>query len=110
MHNAHPYPYLAHLLGAYFHQDALDDGQSADDIVRDFAETSHAYDVLGARADILRFLHQHSTDTDLVGSINRTFKPDLSIGNSDAEARAWLTRVQELLERLSEPRPRSPCG
>lgn len=101
MQNAHQYPYLAHLLSAYFHQDALDDGQTDDDIVRDFAETSHPYDVLGTRADILRLLHQHSTDSDFLGTVNRAFKPDLSIGTTDAEARAWLTRVQELLQKLS---------
>lgn len=97
MQAPHPYPYLAHLFGAYFHQDALDDGQTDEDIVREFAETSHAHDVLGARADIMRFLLEHAEDGDLLRSLNSIFKLDLSIGTNDAEARAWLMRVQELL-------------
>lgn len=101
MQTFHPYPYLAHLLSAYFHQDALDDGQTDDEIVREFAETSHPHDVLGTRADILRFLHQHSADVGLLESFNQTFKPELSIGTNDAEARTWLTRVQELLQKTS---------
>src|SRR5687767_4194944 len=100
MQAAHAYPYLAHLFSAYFHQDALDDGQSDEDIVRDFAETSHQHDVMGTRADILRFLHQHALDTDFLGSLNRTFKMDLSIGATDSEAKAWLTRMDSLLEEL----------
>ena len=101
MQAAHAYPYLAHLFSAYFHQDALDDGQSDEDIVREFAETSHRHDVMGTRADILRYLHQHALDTDFLGGLNGTFKMDLSIGATDGEARAWLTRTENLLADLS---------
>jgi hypothetical protein len=100
MRPAHPYPYLAHLFGAYFHEDALDDGQRDEDIVRDFVQSSHTHDVLGARADILRFLHENGSNSDLVGTINRTFKLALSIGATDSEARAWLTRAESLLKEL----------
>lgn len=100
MPSAATYPYLSHLFSAYFHQDALDEGATDDDIIRDFAATSHPHDVLGVRADILRFLHQHAQDKGLLGSLNRTFKPELSIGATDAEARAWLSRVQDLLQDL----------
>ena len=98
MATIHPYPYLAHLFGAYFHQDALDEGQTDDDILREFAKVSHTHDVLGARADILRFLHAHAQDKDFLGSLNATFTLDLSIGSTDAEARAWLIRADELLK------------
>jgi hypothetical protein len=98
--SAASYPYLSHLLNAYFHQDALDDGATDDDIVREFAASSHPHDTLGVRADILRFLHQHAQDEDFIGSLNRTFKLDLAIGATDAEAKAWLSRVQRLLEEL----------
>jgi CdiI immunity protein len=99
---AHPYPYLAHLFGAYFHQDALDDGQTDEDVLREFSETSHAHDVLGTRADILRFLHEHAGDKDFLGSLNRTFTLDLSIGSTDVDARAWLARAESLLRTFRE--------
>jgi hypothetical protein len=93
----HPYPYLAHMFGAYFHQDALDDGQTDEAILREFSEVSHAHDVLGARADILRFLHEHPDDKDFLGALNGTFTLDLSIGSTAAEARTWLVRAEQLL-------------
>jgi hypothetical protein len=98
---ANPYPYLAHLFHSYFHQDALDDGQTHDEVIREFVETSHLYDVLGTRADILRFLHQHRADTDFLGTLNRTFSLYWSIGKTDDEARAWLTGVQNALQKMS---------
>lgn len=101
MRPPHPYPYLAHLFSAYFHEDALDEGQTDDDIIRQFAASSHAHDVLGARADILRFLHENAVNPDLLATVNRTFKLALSIGSTDAEARAWLTRVQSALAALA---------
>ena len=94
------YPYLAHLFSAYFHQDALDDGATDDDIIHEFVASSHPHDVLGVRADILRFLHHHSQDKDFLDVLNRTLKPDLAIGSTDAEAKAWLSRVQSLLQNL----------
>jgi len=103
MRPLHPYPYLAHLFSAYFHEDALDDGQTDDDIIREFVASSHIHDVLGARADILRFLHENAASTDLVSTVNRTFKLALSIGTTDAEATAWLTRAQSRLDELGSP-------
>jgi len=100
VHIAHSYPNLAHLFSAYFHQDALDEGQTDEDIIRDFAETSHDYDVLGTRADILRFLHVHADDADFLGTMNRSFKPDISIAATSAEARAWLEHAHDLLQKL----------
>lgn len=100
MRPPHQYPYLAHLFSAYFHEDALDDGRTDDEIIREFAASSHAHDVLGARADILRFLHENATSSDLVDTANRTFKLALSIGTTAAEVRAWFTHAQSLLETL----------
>jgi hypothetical protein len=100
MRSAHPYPYLAHLFSAYFHEDALDDGQTDEDIIRDFVASSHAHDVLGARADILRFLHENASSPDLLAAVNHTFKLALSIGNTDGEAATWLTRIQGLLKKF----------
>jgi hypothetical protein len=100
MRPLHPYPYLAHLFSAYFHEDALDDGQTDDDIIREFVASSHEHDVLGARADILRFLHENASNPDLISTVNRTFKLALSIGTTDSEATTWLTSAQRLLQEL----------
>ena len=79
------YPYLPHLLGAYFHQDAFEDNATFESIVEDYKQTTHAYEQQGLRADIQQFLH-------------KTFSPDVIIGASDAEARAWLAQVLALLD------------
>jgi hypothetical protein len=100
MRPLHPYPYLAHLFSAYFHENALDDGHTDDDIIREFVASSHIHDVLGARADILRFLHENAASTGLVSTVCRTFKLALSVGATDGEARAWLTRAQSLLQEI----------
>jgi hypothetical protein len=96
---AHPYPYLAHLLGAYFHQDALDDGRTDEDIFRDFVETSQAHDILGARADILRLLHDHPSDEGILRRLHGLFKLELSIGSTDLEAADWLRRAEQLFRK-----------
>jgi hypothetical protein len=37
-----------------------DDGKTDDAIIREFVESSHTHDVLGARADVLRLLHENA--------------------------------------------------
>jgi hypothetical protein len=94
-----PYPYLDHLLGSYFHQDALDDGETAEQIIEQFKATSHAYEVLGTRADIARFLALHEKEVRFREVFERTFRPDVIIGRTDDEARAWLQTALDLLNR-----------
>jgi len=93
-----PYPYLEHLLAAYFHQDAFDDGETDEEIIRVFKTTSRAYEVLGARADIERFLAQHG-GRGLSRALNGAFRHQVVLGESDEEARMWLARTLELLSR-----------
>jgi hypothetical protein len=92
-----PYPYLDHLLGGYFHQDAYELGHSDDQIVLEFKAHARDYELLGLRADILRYLHLHDGDPQLLKSFNRAFSPSISIGKNDAQMRAWLGRVLQLL-------------
>ncbi|HET6333660.1 MAG TPA: contact-dependent growth inhibition system immunity protein [Polyangiales bacterium] len=92
-----PYPYLDHLLGGFFHQDAYELGHNDAEIVREFRAHARDYELLGLRADILRYLHLHDDDSQLLKSFNRMFAPSVSIGANDAEARAWLGRVLLLL-------------
>jgi CdiI immunity protein len=92
-----PYPYLDHLLGGWFHRDAYELGHTAAEIVLEFKAQARDYELLGLRADILRYLHLHDDDPQLLRSFNRMFAPAVSIGASDAEARAWLSKVLALL-------------
>jgi hypothetical protein len=82
------YPYLARLLGGYFHQDCYDDGDDDAAILADYVATSHDYDMLGTRADIARFLHQHD---DALKAVEAIFRPSISLGDSNDEVRQRLT-------------------
>jgi putative acetyltransferase len=94
---AHPYPYLAQLFDAFFHQNEFREGKTDDDILRAFSDSSHPHDVLGTRADSLRFLREHGNDENFVASLYRYFQLELSTGATDADARAWLASVESLL-------------
>lgn len=91
------YFYLSELLGGYFHQDAFDDGESDEDVIRDFVKTSHAYERLGVRADVQRFLHRHRGE--LRNAMEQAFAPDVILGESEEELEAWLRKLDEILER-----------
>jgi putative acetyltransferase len=93
---AHPYPYLAHLFAAYFHSDAFRNGESDDDILRAFSDRSHPGDILGTRADSLRFLREHGGEG-FLGRLYQHFQLELSNGATDADARAWLAGLENLL-------------
>lgn len=92
-----PYPYLDHLLAGYFHQDAYELGHSDADIVREFKTHAREYELMGLRADILRYLHFHDDDPQFLKSFNRAFSPGVRVGGSDVEARVWLAHVLEAL-------------
>lgn len=94
---AHPYPYLAQLFAAHFHREGIDDRQTDDDIIREFSDRSPVHAVLGTRADSLRFLSEHERDADFLGSLYDNFRLELSNGATDADARAWLSRVESVL-------------
>jgi hypothetical protein len=86
------YPYLRNLLGAHFHQDAFDaPGTTDQDILREFRETSWEYQRLGVRADVQRLLHEHG-GAHLLEVITEVFAPNVIIGRTDDEVRAWLAR------------------
>jgi hypothetical protein len=89
------YPYLTDLLGGYFHQDAFDDGETDDDIIREFVATSHAYQRLGVRADAQRFVHQHRGE--LVKAIQAAFSPAVTLAESEAEWEQWFEKLERML-------------
>jgi hypothetical protein len=96
---AETYPYLAQLLGAYFHQDCYDDGSDDEAILADFVATNHDYDVLGTRADIDRFLHQHRDDA--LTAVEKLFQPSIILGKSDSEVRRQLEMFAKFLRDRS---------
>lgn len=93
------YPYLSQLLGAYFHQDCYDEGDSDEDILRDFARVAPAHELLGARADIQRLLGQERGQ--LHDAVERLFTPQIILGEDDAQVEAWLRRADQLLDECS---------
>ena len=90
------FPYLSDLLGGYFHQDAYDDDQDDEAIMRTFRQTSWEYQRLGVRADIRRFLHQHAGE--LLNAVELAFRPCIIVGSTDDDARAWLMKIDALLD------------
>jgi hypothetical protein len=94
-----PYPYLDHLLGSYFHQDAFDDGDTDEQIIEQFKTTSHAYEVLGVRADIQRYMAQHEGQIGFLQHFKNTFNLQVILGETDDEARQWLRKALEVLSR-----------
>ena len=96
-----PFPYLSNLLGGYFHQDAYDFGDTDEDIMREFRQSSWDYQRLGVRADIRRLLHQHGDH--LLEVIQKAFAPSVIVGETDDEARAWLTKIDRLLDEPEAP-------
>jgi hypothetical protein len=89
------FPYLRDFLGGYFHQDAYDDGQGDDEIIRDFKASSWPFQRLGVRADVGRFLHEHREH--LLETLERTFSPGVTIAENDEQARVWLQKFDEAL-------------
>jgi len=91
-----PFPYLDTLLGGYFNQDCYDSGDTDEDIMREFCKTSWDYQRLGVRADIRRLLHQHGDH--LLEAIQQAFAPSIIVGRTDEEVRAWLLKLESLLD------------
>jgi hypothetical protein len=96
-----PFPYLAGLLGGYFHQDAYEFGDTDEDIMREFRKTSWDYQRIGVQADIRRLLHEHGDH--LLEAIQKAFEPAVIVGNNNDEARAWLQKIDGLLQEPADP-------
>jgi hypothetical protein len=97
------YPYLKRLLDAFFHQDAFDEGETSEDIVREFRRVAQPYDVLGVRADVERFLQQVPRGRGLLQHFDEKLAPDLILANDDEELTQWLKMVLTLLGQSEAP-------
>jgi CdiI immunity protein len=89
--SAENYPYLANLLGAYFHQDCHDFGDTNEEIIRDYVDTTRADQRLGLRSDIDAFLRAHPQN--LIDAVDRTFSPDVALAPNDSAMAQWLREV-----------------
>lgn len=89
------YPHLAQMLGAYFHQDCYMDGASDAEILDDFRAAKPASYVAATVKEIDRFLAAHPHG--LLAALEATFAPDVTLGEDDDEACAWLMAATKRL-------------
>lgn len=87
---------LEHLMGAYFHQDWVEDGGTIEDTVRAFLRepptlTSHAVE------DIDNLLASTHAEGELMGALTR-MGCDYYAGDTDDAYRQWLLHVRHLLQ------------
>lgn len=93
------YLFLAKLIGAWFHQDFDSNGETLDEIIADFRESSFATDIAATRNDIVRFVEEFGqTDELLARAFERVFSPDvIAEGFDGMTTRQWLLRIADLL-------------
>ncbi len=90
------YPYLADLLGGWFHQDFDVDGD-VPEILAKFAATVTRPTAWAVVADIERFLTHHRADADR--AFVRVFKPDIDPQGWKMTTAAWLEWVSKELSK-----------
>ncbi len=89
--SAEEYPYLTNLLGAYFHQDCYDHGDTDEDIINDYVNSTRSDQRNGLRSDIDRFLRTYSQN--LIDAVDRIFSPDVQLATDNAAMAHWLREV-----------------
>lgn len=94
---AEQYPNLDQLLGAYFHQDWVDEHLDERGVVSEFIKTNWRDDVTRTVADVERFALAHREDT--MSALNEIFTPGIVVGRDDQEAMTWLLAVAEMLKQ-----------
>jgi CdiI immunity protein len=98
------YPQLAHLAGAYFHQDYDLDGPTAADIISDFAdgEGGAARQELGA--EITNILDSGMTSKQIGDLWISTLQASYEPGRDGLSYREWLARTLHILSETGAPR------
>ena len=95
------YPELSAMLGGYFHQDWDLEQDSLSGVVANFVSTTDPAVVRATAAEADDFLKDHPSD--LLAAFERAFRPEITIGQNDDEARDWLRWLAgELRGRLLE--------
>ena|ERR1700743_918010 len=100
-HDKTGYPYLNHLIGAYFHQDFDIDGHTLAEIIPVSKAGFTEQETQSTIADIQRFLADYgNSDADVAREFKRIFRPEITVeGWEGLTTRQWLLRIAELLQR-----------
>ena len=94
----HAYPYLATLIGAWFHQDFDIAGDTLAAVIAAFRKETNADDWAETRADIAGLLRRYD-DAALAPEFIRLFRPGVDPAAWKGSTRQWLARIDELLAR-----------
>ena len=89
-------PNLNHLMGSYFHQDYDLIGGSDDEILRNFATTNWEADVEATVQELDELLTMPIAGL-LQRFVDETGRWNMTIGEDDASARAWLANSRYVL-------------
>ncbi len=89
------YPRLADFMGGWFHQDFDMEGETVAEIVAAFLNVTSAVEKEALRADIERFLAEHTSQLD--AAFEAVFQPDVLPGALSGSTRAFLEEIRELL-------------
>ena len=93
------FPYLASLIGGYFHQDFDVNGSTLEEIIGKSKADSSTEETAGTIADIERFVAEYGeTGTGLAEAFARIFEPGvIAEGWDGMTTRQWLLRIAQLL-------------
>ncbi len=89
------FPRLVQLMGAYLNQDFDLHGQTVDEVLEEYVKTNWAPDVAAAVQEIDVLLAEGASGL-LARFQSEVSRWDLSIGDDDAEAHAWLVHARSL--------------
>ena len=88
------YPYLdSFLQTSFFDSDEI--SLELEDVVHDYASTQHPSSVLGTRADIQRFLHEHGNDPDT--AFEEVLHPRVDPHGYGCTTSEWLLEIERRL-------------
>ena|ERR1700690_2181899 len=90
------YSFLDSLIGGWFHQDFDVNGDTLEEILASYRKAQKPEELLGARADIEKFLREHD-DSHLTEEFVRRFQPGVDPEAWGMSTREWLLRIDELL-------------
>jgi CdiI immunity protein len=89
-----PYPGLAHLCGAYLHQDYMLSGGTLEDAIRAFIENRPEPTLLAASSDIDRLIETAKTDAE-VWKILEASGLEVDVARHGWSLRPWMAWIRE---------------
>lgn len=97
------FPFLAHLIGAYFHQDYSIDGPEMEDVVDAYVKVSSPASLSGLVADIDRFLAIE--DPTLDDLFVRIFEPGIIANEFRPTTREFLLAIRDRVQSSPKSAP-----